>query len=111
MKKAVIVAKETVEFQEFALPEISANEVLVKVKAVGLCTFEQRYYTGMKEDYPFNGGHEVCGIVEQVGSEVGSGIKPGDKVVVGKFAGSEIKLDGEDYKFVKQDDILAVVID
>ena len=36
-------------------------------------------------------------------------IKVGDKVVVGKFAGSELKLDGEDYKFVKQDDILAVV--
>ena len=38
-------------------------------------------------------------------------IKVGDKVVVGKFAGSELKLDGEDYKFVKQDDILAVVVD
>ena len=36
-------------------------------------------------------------------------VKPGDKVVVGNFSGSEIKLDGEDYKFVKQDDILAVV--
>ena len=38
-------------------------------------------------------------------------VKVGDKVVVGKFAGSDIKLDGEDYKFVKQDDILAVVLD
>ena len=38
-------------------------------------------------------------------------VKVGDKVVVGKFAGSELKLDGEDYKFVKQDDILAVVVD
>ena len=38
-------------------------------------------------------------------------VKVGDKVVVGKYAGSEIKLDGEDYKFVKQDDILAVVLD
>ena len=38
-------------------------------------------------------------------------IKVGDKVVVGKFAGSELKLDGQDYKFVKQDDILAVVVD
>ena len=38
-------------------------------------------------------------------------VKPGDKVVVGKFVGSEIKLDGEEYKFVKQDDILAVVTD
>ena len=38
-------------------------------------------------------------------------VKPGDKVVVGQFVGSEIKLDGVDYKFVKQDDILAVVTD
>ena len=38
-------------------------------------------------------------------------VKAGDKVVVGKFVGSEIKLDGEEYKFVKQDDILAVVTD
>ena len=38
-------------------------------------------------------------------------VKAGDKVVVGKFVGSEIKLDGEEYKFVKQDDILALVTD
>ena len=35
----------------------------------------------------------------------------GDKVVVSKFVGNEIKLDGVEYKFVKQDDILAVVPD
>ena len=38
-------------------------------------------------------------------------VKAGDKVVVGNYVGSEIKLDGVDYKFVKQDDILAVVTD
>ena len=38
-------------------------------------------------------------------------IKTGDKVIVGNFVGNDIKLDGEDYKFVKQDDILAVVTD
>jgi len=38
-------------------------------------------------------------------------VKVGDKVVVGKYTGSEIKLDGVEYKFVKQDDILAVVLD
>ena len=38
-------------------------------------------------------------------------VKAGDKVVVGNFVGNDIKLDGEDYKFVKQDDILAVVTD
>ena len=38
-------------------------------------------------------------------------VNVGDKVVVSKFTGSEIKLDGVEYKFVKQDDILAVVLD
>ena len=38
-------------------------------------------------------------------------VKAGDKVVVSKFTGSEIKLDGVEYKFVKQDDILAIVTD
>ena len=36
-------------------------------------------------------------------------IKAGDKVVVSKFVGTDIKLDGVDYKFVKQDDVLAIV--
>ena len=38
-------------------------------------------------------------------------VKVGDKVVVGNFVGNDIKLDGVDYKFVKQDEILAVVTD
>ena len=38
-------------------------------------------------------------------------IAPGDKVVVSKFVGTDITLDKVDYKFVKQDDILAVVTD
>ena len=39
------------------------------------------------------------------------GIAAGDKVVVGNFVGSDIKLDGTDYKFVKLEDVLAVVTD
>ena len=38
-------------------------------------------------------------------------VKPGDKVVIATFTGTDVKLDGVDYKFVKQDDILAVVTD
>ena len=38
-------------------------------------------------------------------------VQAGDKVVVGKYTGSEIKLDGVEYKFVKLEDILAVVGD
>ncbi len=36
-------------------------------------------------------------------------VKKGDKVVTGKYAGQELKLDGEDYVIVKMADILAVV--
>ena len=38
-------------------------------------------------------------------------VTPGDRVVVNKFTGTDITLDKVDYKFVKQDDILAVVTD
>ena len=38
-------------------------------------------------------------------------VAPGDRVVVSKFTGTDITLDKVDYKFVKQDDILAVVTD
>ena len=38
-------------------------------------------------------------------------IKSGDKVVVGNFVGNDIKLDGVDYKFVKLEEVLAVVTD
>ena len=38
-------------------------------------------------------------------------VTTGDRVVVSKFVGTDITLDKVDYKFVKQDDILAVVTD
>ena len=36
-------------------------------------------------------------------------VKPGDKVIMAKYAGTEVKLDGQDYVIVKMGDILAVV--
>ncbi len=36
-------------------------------------------------------------------------VKKGDNIIVSKYAGTEVKYDGEDYIIVKQDDILAVV--
>ena len=38
-------------------------------------------------------------------------VSVGEKVVVGKFVGTDVTIDKEEYKFVKQDDILAVVTD
>lgn len=43
------------------------------------------------------------------GKEVVMHVKPGDKVVYSKYAGTEIKLNKEEYIIVRQSDILAVV--
>ncbi|MCI6276616.1 MAG: co-chaperone GroES [Clostridium sp.] len=42
-------------------------------------------------------------------SEVKMEVKIGDKVLFSKYAGTEVKLDGEEYTILKQEDILAVV--
>ena len=43
------------------------------------------------------------------GNEVKMTVKVGDKVIVGKYSGTEIKVDGEEYMIVSQSDILAII--
>jgi chaperonin GroES len=43
------------------------------------------------------------------GKEVKMELKVGDKVLFSKYSGTEVKLDGEEYTILRQDDILAVV--
>ena len=43
------------------------------------------------------------------GHEVKMELKVGDKVLVGQYAGSKVKLDGEEYTIVHQSEVLAVV--
>ncbi|MBE5765869.1 MAG: co-chaperone GroES [Clostridiales bacterium] len=43
------------------------------------------------------------------GKEIVMNVKEGQKVIYSKYAGTEVKLDGEEYILVKQADILAVV--
>ena len=45
------------------------------------------------------------------GKEVIMTLNVGDKVITGKFTGTEVKLDGVEYNIVSQSDILAVVED
>ena len=43
------------------------------------------------------------------GKEVVMSVKPGQKVIYSKYAGTEVKLDGEEFIIVRQSDILATV--
>ena len=47
------------------------------------------------------------GMVE--GKEVEMVLKAGDKVVASKYAGTEVKIDGEEYTILRQSDVLAIV--
>ena len=47
------------------------------------------------------------GIVD--GKEIKMEVKPGDRVIYSKYAGTEVKLDEDEYIIVKQNDILAIV--
>ena len=45
------------------------------------------------------------------GKEIKMEVKVGDKVIYSKYAGTEVKLEDEKFIVVKQNDILAVVVD
>jgi len=36
-------------------------------------------------------------------------VKKGDRILIGKYSGSEVKLDGEDFVILREDEILAVI--
>jgi chaperonin GroES len=43
------------------------------------------------------------------GKEIVMYVKPGDKVMMSKYAGTEVKVDGVEYTILRQSDILAIV--
>ncbi len=47
------------------------------------------------------------GVVD--GKEVKMGLSVGDKVIMSKYAGTEVKLDGEEYIILRQSDVLAKI--
>ena len=82
-RTAVMTGPEAIEIREFDLPELGPKQVLIKVKAVALCTWEQRFYKGIAaESYPFRGGHEVSGEVAAVGAKAICDACIGDRVAV-----------------------------
>ena len=49
------------------------------------------------------------GKVLEDGSVRALDVKKGDKILIGKYTGSEVKLDGEEHIILREDDILAVL--
>lgn len=49
------------------------------------------------------------GRVLENGQKIALDVKVGDKVLFAKYAGTEVKLDGEEYMVLKESDVLAIV--
>jgi 2-desacetyl-2-hydroxyethyl bacteriochlorophyllide A dehydrogenase len=81
--KAVRLVKigRPLEMHEIPIPEVGAHDVLVKVKAAGICHSDAHYRAGVSAVHPLplTLGHEVAGVVEKVGISV-AGLHPGDRV-------------------------------
>lgn len=43
------------------------------------------------------------------GKRIDLEVKEGDKVLIGKYSGTEVKIEGEEYLIMREDDILAIV--
>jgi propanol-preferring alcohol dehydrogenase len=90
MKAARILEyRKPLVLEDMPVPDIQADEVLVKVKACGMCRSDVLLVDGFFQNYatirpPVIPGHEITGTLEKVGSVVpkAAGLREGDHVVV-----------------------------
>jgi chaperonin GroES len=47
--------------------------------------------------------------VNEDGKKIPLDVKAGDKILFGKYSGSEVKIDDEEYLIMKEDDVLAII--
>ena len=49
------------------------------------------------------------GKVDEQGKRVPMEVKKGDRILMGKYAGTEVKIDGEEHLIMREDDVLAII--
>jgi propanol-preferring alcohol dehydrogenase len=72
---------QTLEALDIPIPQVGADDVLVRVKAAGICHSDAHYRAGISPVHPLplTLGHEVAGMIAEVGSNVHN-FKHGDRV-------------------------------
>ncbi len=89
MKGIFLPGNDEVKIIDYPYPEIGDEEVLIDVKASGLCGSDLNLYHGLsflKDSGNFVPGHEVCGIIKETGKNV-KNFKKRDRVVSICFKG------------------------
>ena len=88
MKQIMLHGANDWRLDDIADPEPGARDALVRVAACGICGTDVSYvHLGLIPGHPIPLGHEMAGVVEWVGDDVG-GVAVGDRVVVCPSGGS-----------------------
>lgn len=88
MRAVIMEAPGSMRVGEWATPRPAAGEALIAVAACGVCAGDLHIYHGRNPygSYPQICGHEIAGVVADVGSDV-TGFSTSDRVVVEPFLG------------------------
>ncbi|NQT59756.1 MAG: alcohol dehydrogenase catalytic domain-containing protein [Bacteroidetes bacterium] len=115
MKAARLYGIEDIRIEHIPVPKIADDEVLLRVKASFICGTDVRFYKSGKPgagDEPLVAGHEIAGIIEEVGSKV-SEYQVGQRVGVAPNYGCgvcDICISGNT-QMCKQSEALGVSVD
>ncbi|MBI5301077.1 MAG: alcohol dehydrogenase catalytic domain-containing protein [Chloroflexi bacterium] len=82
MKQAMMTAPGKIEFRDVERPSPQDDQVVIQTKRIGVCGSDIHVFHGTHPfmSYPVVQGHEVSGVIAQVGRAV-NGLTPGDPVV------------------------------
>lgn len=82
MLQAVMTQPGNIVFQEVEKPQITPHQVLIQIRRIGVCGSDIHVFHGLHPytSYPVVQGHEVSGVIAEVGSEV-KGLSVGDQAV------------------------------
>ena len=87
-----------------------ADRVVIKMVEAEETTKSGIILTGSAKEKPQVAGIVAVGpggVVD--GKEIKMELKVGDKVLISKYAGTEVKMDGQEYTILRQEDVLAIV--
>jgi threonine dehydrogenase-like Zn-dependent dehydrogenase len=91
MKAIVFLGNRKLELMEVPDPTPSPDEVVIEIKASGMCGSDLHHYRGPKKDTLNIAGHEPCGVIAAVGTGVPEALaKVGDRVMDHHYSGCGI---------------------
>lgn len=84
MRVGVMAGVGDIALQDIETPVPGRDEILVRLHATAICTWEQRSYSGAQSNkFPFVGGHESAGVVAAIGPDTHTDLQVGERVALG----------------------------